>query len=129
MNPTDVDRSESQRISSSRQEREGSSRGEPGRRGREPDGGAARIDGARLREVGRRLGSEVEEQLRKRPYVVLGAAAGLGFTAGSLLGSRLGQMLLAAGLGYAIKNVLEDEAGMERIRAGLDRLTAEDEID
>jgi hypothetical protein len=128
MNRTHADPNDEPRASSGRAEHEGSSRGEPIRR-RQAEGRDAGIDGERLREVGKRLGAEVEEQLRKRPYVVLGAVAGLGFTAGSLLGSRLGQLIVAAGLGYAIKNVLEDDVGMERIRAGLDRLTAEADLE
>jgi hypothetical protein len=129
MNQTHADPNDEQRASSQRSGHEGSSRGEPIRGRRAAEGREGGIDGERLREVGKRLGAEVEEQLHKRPYVVLGAVAGLGFTAGSLLGSRLGQLLLAAGLGYAIKNVLEDDIGMERIRAGLDRLTAEGDLE
>jgi len=82
---------------------------------------------ARLREIGRNLGSQIEEQVHKRPYVVVGAAAGLGFVAGSLLGSRLGQVLLAAGIGYVAKNVLEGNIGVERIQEGIARLTHERE--
>jgi hypothetical protein len=78
----------------------------------------------RWREVGRNLGAQLEEQLQKRPYVVVGAAAGIGFVAGSLFGSRLGQMLLAAGLGYVVKNVLEGQ-GVESLQAGLEKLTAD----
>ena len=79
----------------------------------------------RLREAGRNLGSQIDEQVRKRPYVVLGAAAGIGFVAGSLLGSRLGQVLLAAGLGYAAKRVLGDDFGIERIQTEIEKLTGE----
>jgi ElaB/YqjD/DUF883 family membrane-anchored ribosome-binding protein len=81
----------------------------------------------RLREAGRNLGSQIDEQVRKRPYVVLGAAAGVGFVAGSLLGSRLGQVLLAAGLGYAAKRVLGDDFGIERIQTEIEKLTGEAE--
>ena len=69
------------------------------------DAARLRTEIARLREVGRNLGGQIDEQVRKRPYVGLGAAAGVGFVAGSLLGSRLGQVLLAAGIGYAAKRV------------------------
>ena len=81
----------------------------------------------RLREVGRNLGDQLDEQVRKRPYAVLGAAAGFGFVAGSILGSRLGQVLLAAGVGYAAKRLLGGEFGIDRIQAGLERLTSETE--
>jgi hypothetical protein len=81
----------------------------------------------RLRAVGRNLGAQLGEQVQKRPYVVIGAAAGLGFVAGSLLGSRLGQMLLAAGIGYVVKNLAEGELGVERIQERLEQLTGERE--
>ncbi len=85
----------------------------------------ARIEMDRLREVGRNLGDQLDEQVHKRPYVVIGAAAGVGFVAGSILGSRLGQVLLAAGVGYAAKHVLGGDFGLDRLQAGLDRLTGE----
>jgi hypothetical protein len=84
-----------------------------------------RLEMARLRAAGKNLGAQLEEHVHKRPYVVIGAAAGLGFVAGSLFGSRLGQVLLAAGLGYLAKNVFEGDVGMERIREGLERLAQE----
>ena len=85
------------------------------------------IEMDRLREVGRNLGDQLDEQVRKRPYAVIGAAAGLGFVAGSILGSRLGQVLLAVGVGYAAKRVLGDEFGIDRLQAGLERLASETE--
>jgi hypothetical protein len=103
--------------------------------GRRPDPGyradssSARppIEMDRLREVGRNLGGQIDEQVRKRPYAVLGAAVGFGFVAGSILGSRLGQVLLAAGVGYAAKRVLGGEFGIDRIQAGLEKLTSDTE--
>jgi ElaB/YqjD/DUF883 family membrane-anchored ribosome-binding protein len=83
------------------------------------------VDMSRLREVGRNLGAQIEEQVDKRPYVVIGAAAGIGFVAGSLFGSRLGQVLLAAGLGYLAKNVLNGDIDVERIQEGLEKLAHE----
>jgi ElaB/YqjD/DUF883 family membrane-anchored ribosome-binding protein len=83
------------------------------------------IEMDRLREVGRNIGSQLEEQVQKRPYVVIGAAAGIGFVAGSLFGSRLGQMLLAAGIGYLVKNVVNGDIGVDRIQERLERLTQE----
>jgi hypothetical protein len=79
----------------------------------------------RLKQVGRNLGGQLDEQVRKRPYVVLGAAVGAGFVAGSILGSRLGQTLLAVGIGYAAKRMLGDDFGIERIQAELEKLTGE----
>ena len=91
----------------------------------EPTAAQRRAQLNRLREVGRNLGGQFDDQVRKRPYVVLGAVAGVGFVAGSVLGSRLGQMLLAAGVGYVAKRVLGGEFGLERLQAGLERLTGE----
>jgi ElaB/YqjD/DUF883 family membrane-anchored ribosome-binding protein len=79
----------------------------------------------RLREVGRNLGGQLDDQVKKRPYVVIGAAAGVGFVAGSILGSRLGQVLLAAGMGYLAKHVFAGDLGIDRIQAGLERLTGD----
>ena len=86
---------------------------------------ASRIEVDRLREVGRNLGEQLDEQVRKRPYVVLGAAAGAGFVAGSVLGSRQEHLPQAAGVGYAAKHVLGGEFGLDRLQAGLERLTGE----
>ncbi|MDP9033925.1 MAG: hypothetical protein M3O50_03900 [Myxococcota bacterium] len=107
---------------SQREERKAARRAE---RERSAQGGQAdereqgsTIEIAKLRDVGRNLGSQLEEQTRKRPYVVVGAAAGVGFVAGSILGSRLGQLILAAGLGYALKNVFRGdllEEGMGKL--------------
>ena len=83
------------------------------------------LDVARLREVGKNLGAQIEEQVHKRPYVVIGAAAGIGFVAGSLFGSRLGQMLLAAGLGYVVKNLVEGNVDIERLREKLEEISGE----
>jgi hypothetical protein len=84
-----------------------------------------RLEMERLRAAGKNLGTQLEEQLRKRPYVIIGAAAGAGFIAGSLLGSRLGQLLIAAGIGYAAREALEGGTGVDRIREGIEQLTGE----
>jgi hypothetical protein len=102
-------------------------RPDPGYRSDSKTGGPHPLEVDRLREVGRNLAGQLDEQVRKRPYVVLGAAAGFGFMAGSLLGSRLGQVMLAAGLGYAAKRVLGDDFGIERIQAEIEKLTGEAE--
>ena len=83
------------------------------------------IDVARLREVGKNLGSQIEEQVQKRPYVVIGAAAGIGFVAGSLFGSRLGQMLLAAGLGYVAKNLVGGDIDVDRLQEKLEEISGD----
>jgi hypothetical protein len=83
------------------------------------------LDVARLREVGKNLGAQLEEQVQKRPYVVIGAAAGIGFVAGSLFGSRLGQMLLAAGLGYIAKNLVAGDISVEHLQEKLEEISGE----
>jgi len=83
------------------------------------------LDVSRLREVGKNLGEQIEEQVQKRPYVVIGAAAGIGFVAGSLFGSRLGQMLLAAGLGYLAKHLVSGDIDVERLQEKLEEISGE----
>lgn len=83
------------------------------------------LDVARLKEVGKNLGEQIEEQVQKRPYVVIGAAAGIGFVAGSLFGSRLGQMLLAAGLGYVAKNLVSGNIDVDRLQEKLEEISGE----
>jgi ElaB/YqjD/DUF883 family membrane-anchored ribosome-binding protein len=94
------------------------------REGRAPEE-TRNVDMAKLREVGRNLATQVEEQARKRPYVALGAAAGIGFVAGSLFGSRLGQVLLAAGIGYVAKNVFGGDLALERLQENFEKLAHE----
>jgi hypothetical protein len=91
---------------------------------RQPEG-HGRIDVARLREAGRNLATQLEQQAAKRPFVVIGAAAGVGFVAGSLFGSRLGQALLAAAGGYFAKNLLEGDGVLRRLQDNLDKLAEE----
>ncbi len=54
------------------------------------------------------MGKTLETQMSSRPYVVLGAVAGASFVAGSLLGSRIGQLAVAIGVGYAATRFLQD---------------------
>ncbi len=76
-------------------------------------------------EVARNLGSQIDEQVHKRPYVVVGSTAVLGFVAGSLFGSRFGQLVLAVGLGYVARNVLGGEIDVASIGAGVGKLAGE----
>ncbi len=85
---------------------------------------AQTFDSARMRQVARTLGGQLQAQARKRPYAMIGAAAGVGFVAGSLFGSRLGQIAIAAGIGYVARNVLEGEMG-EPLRRGFEKLVQE----
>jgi ElaB/YqjD/DUF883 family membrane-anchored ribosome-binding protein len=84
-----------------------------------------RFELGRWREVGQNLSTQIDEQIHKRPYVAVGAAAGVGFVAGSLFGSRLGQVLVAVGFGYFAKTLLGDAASLEAIQAGLEKMTGE----
>ncbi|MBV9946133.1 MAG: hypothetical protein JOZ69_04720 [Myxococcales bacterium] len=95
-------------------------------RGEEGGGEERGLDLKRLREVGGNLASQVAEQTRKRPTVALGAAAGLGFVAGSLFGSRLGQMCLAAAIGYVARNAFENgDLGVQRLQENLEKISRE----
>ncbi len=82
-----------------------------------------KIDIARALEIGRNLGVQIEDQAKKRPFVIVGAAIGVGFVGGSLLGSRLGQMVLAAAIGYGLRNAVGGPT--DPIRTGLGRLAGE----
>ena len=124
MNRTNADDPQTQ---GPRGQEHGAHHRDPGYRGDSGAAGWRPIEMDRLREVGRNLGGQIDEQVHKRPYVVLGAAAGFGFVAGSILGSRLGQVLLAAGVGYVAKRVLGGELGIDRIQAGIEKLTGEAE--
>jgi hypothetical protein len=98
------------------------------RAGRVRDDGARSahgVDWVRVAEVGRKLATQVGEQTRKRPYAALGAATGLGFVAGSLFGSRLGQVFLAASLGYVAKNLLGGDLGVQQLQENLEKLAHE----
>jgi hypothetical protein len=108
-----------------RAEEPGVRRPEPGDRASSAAAPWRSIEVERVKEVCRNLGGQLDEQVRRRPYVVLGAAVGVGFVAGSILGSRLGQMLLAVGIGYAAKRVLGEDFGIDRIQAELEKLSGE----
>jgi ElaB/YqjD/DUF883 family membrane-anchored ribosome-binding protein len=84
-----------------------------------------RLELGRWRDAGRNLSTQIDEQVHKRPYVALGAAAGIGFVAGSLFGTRLGQLVMAIGLGYVAKGILGDLASLEALQVGLEKMTGE----
>jgi ElaB/YqjD/DUF883 family membrane-anchored ribosome-binding protein len=119
MNRTSID--EQQR--GQKEESKASRRAERMRHDQQEEGKT--MDLSRLRELTRNLGGQLEEQARKRPYVALGAAVGVGFVAGSLLGSRLGQALLAAGIGYVAKNLIDGDIGVERLQENIEKLAHE----
>jgi ElaB/YqjD/DUF883 family membrane-anchored ribosome-binding protein len=87
----------------------------------------ARLEMERLREVGQNLGAQIDEQVHKRPYVVAGVAAGLGFVAGSFLGSRLGQLILAGGIGFLVKSAMDGDFSAERLRSRLEKIAGSTE--
>jgi hypothetical protein len=127
MNRPNADDSQPQAPREERAQAHSGRHPEPGSRSDSNAAARRPIELERLREVGRNLGSQIDEQVRKRPYTALGAAAGFGFVAGSILGSRLGQVLLAAGIGYAAKRVLGGDFGLDRIQAEIEKLTGEAE--
>ena len=81
----------------------------------------------RIKSVGQNLGQQIEQQLSDRPYVVLGAVAGVGFVAGALIGSRLGQIAVAIAGGYLIRNAIRAQGGdlQKVVKQGIDKLTNE----
>ena len=82
----------------------------------------------KIRDVGKNLGEQLETQMKERPYVVLGAVAGVGFVAGSLLGSRLGQVAIALAGGYVVRNMIRGGGGgdvQRLVKEGIDKLTQE----
>jgi ElaB/YqjD/DUF883 family membrane-anchored ribosome-binding protein len=79
----------------------------------------------RLGQVARNLGAQLDEQVHKRPYVILGTTAALGFVAGSVLGSRFGQLVLALGLGYVARNILGGEIDVGALGAEVGKLGSE----
>jgi hypothetical protein len=80
----------------------------------------------RVKRATKNLARQIEEQIEQQPMVALGAVAGLGFIAGSLLGSRLGQLALAVAGGYALHDMLQKEGGVEKLmKEGIDKLTGE----
>ncbi len=96
------------------------------RRGAEGEGRSHQaLHIGRLGEVARNLGAQLDEQVHKRPYVVLGTTAALGFVAGSVLGSRFGQLVLAVGLGYVVRNVLGGEIDLGALSAEAEKLGSE----
>jgi len=119
MNNTGIDEQQGHLEQESRAAKRARARREGGSEGRG-------IDLKRLQEVGGNLASQVTEQARKRPTVALGAAAGLGFVAGSLFGSRLGQMCLAAAIGYVARNAFENgDLGVQRLQENLEKISRE----
>jgi ElaB/YqjD/DUF883 family membrane-anchored ribosome-binding protein len=125
MNNTNIEDPQPPTRAQERAQASSAKRAETSRRGETAASHKPRIDVERLREVGKNLGGQVDDQVHKRPYVVIGAAAGAGFIAGSILGSRLGQVLLATGVGYAAKHLLGPDFGLDRLQAGLEKLTGE----
>jgi ElaB/YqjD/DUF883 family membrane-anchored ribosome-binding protein len=117
-------------ASSAKTTLEGLDKDKGGRRsnqqGSQPHGDGMSMD--KIRDVGKNLGDQLETQMKDRPYVVLGAVAGVGFVAGSLLGSRLGQVAIALAGGYLVRNMIKGGGSGEVqriVKEGLDKLTQE----
>jgi hypothetical protein len=83
--------------------------GSASRSGKEQASGTEHgVDIKKYLDDAKSMGKNLESQMTTRPYVVLGAVAGVSFVAGSLLGSRLGQLAVAIGIGYAATHFLQD---------------------
>jgi hypothetical protein len=74
------------------------------------------VDLRKYADEAKSLGRSLESQMTTRPYVVLGAVAGGAFVAGSLLGSRIGQLAIAIGVGYAATRLLQDPELKSEVR-------------
>ena len=66
-----------------------------------------RLDMKKVLSEAKSLGQRLESQMSARPFVVLGAASGVSFVAGAILGRRVGQLAIAIGLGFAASRLLE----------------------
>jgi hypothetical protein len=67
-----------------------------------------------VRTTARNLNAQLATQMKERPYAAIGLAAGAGIVAGSILGSRIAQLGVAAAAGYLARDLLEGtEVGAE----------------
>lgn len=80
-----------------------------------------RIDMDKLMETVRKLGADAIQQTKQHPQIAVGVGVGVGFIAGSLLGSRMGQMLCAVGLGYLIRHATVGN-NLEMIQRSLEKM-------
>lgn len=76
----------------------------------------------RLVETGRKIGNEAVGHARRRPQLAIGIALATGFVAGSVFGSRLGQVIVAAATGYLVKHALTGDQALEDLRRTLERI-------
>jgi hypothetical protein len=81
-----------------------------------------RTNTKRVLEMARKLGADATAQARRRPQLAIGVALAVGFVAGSVLGTRLGQVLVAGAAGYLIKHVLLGDSALEELRRSLERI-------
>jgi hypothetical protein len=87
--------------------------------------GKPRISAAdmkRVLEAGRRIGNDAVGYTRRRPQLAIGVALGAGFVAGSIFGSRLGQVMMAGAAGYLIKHALLGDPALDQMRRTLERM-------
>lgn len=84
---------------------------------------------ATLMQSGSAVVRSLEEQVEKRPYMMIAAAAGTAFGLGALMGSRVGRLLTALCASYAVKELARGEVGQRvaiAVRKGLADITSTD---
>ncbi|HEY1697013.1 MAG TPA: hypothetical protein VGG39_32865 [Polyangiaceae bacterium] len=85
---------------------------------------AARVDVDRMKETLRKLGTDVLAQTKLHPQIAVGIGVGVGFIAGSIFGSRLGQLAFAGALGYVARYALGNGVTLEGIQQSLERMAS-----
>jgi hypothetical protein len=60
------------------------------------------VDLRRVLDEAKSMGERLGTRMSSRPYIVLGAVAGVSFLAGGLLATRIGQLAVAGALGHAL---------------------------
>ena len=80
-------------------------------------------------QSGRAVARALDEQVEKRPYVVIAVAAGAAFGFGALMGSRVGRLLTALCASYVMKELVRGELGQRvgaAVRNGIADITSTD---
>ena len=80
------------------------------------------FDMDKVRETMRKLGTDAIEQTKAHPQIAVGVGVGIGFIAGSIFGTRLGQLACALGAGYVLKHALANGASLDSIQRSIEKL-------
>ena len=74
---------------------------------------------ARVRTVAQNLNRQIDHQMKERPWAMMAGAATTGFLAGSILGSRIAQLAVAAAAGYLGRDLIERSGVADDLRRAL----------